>query len=55
MTILAPCPPQVPPAPGPSRAPAHPLAFFRGLALALPTSLLLWIALVRLAWGLWRG
>jgi hypothetical protein len=36
-------------------APSDPLDFFRGLALALPLGLLLWVAILRLAWGLWRG
>jgi len=44
-----------PQAPGTDRAPDHPLAFARGLALALPISLLFWIAVFCVAWGLWRG
>jgi hypothetical protein len=36
-------------------AASDPLDFFRGLALALPLSLLLWVALFRVAWWLCRG
>jgi hypothetical protein len=35
-------------------APSDPLDFFRGLALALPLGLLLWAAIFRAAWSLWR-
>ena len=41
--------------PGARPVPSDPLDFFRGLALALPLGLLLWIAIVRVAWWLWRG
>ena len=43
------------PATGTSPASSDPLDVCRGLALAIPLSLLLWVALVRVAWGLWRG
>ncbi len=36
-------------------ASSDPLDFFRGLALAVPLGLLLWIAIFRVAWWLWRG
>ena len=36
-------------------ATSDPLDFFRGLALAIPLSLLLWGAIFRLAGWLWRG
>ena len=39
----------------PLAARSDPLDFCRGLALALPISLLLWIAIIRVAWWLWRG
>jgi hypothetical protein len=55
MASLAPSPSLVPPAAGRSRAPDDPLACCRGLALALPLGLLLWIATFRVAWWLWRG
>jgi hypothetical protein len=41
--------------PGAREATSDPLDFFRGLALAIPLGLLLWVAIFRLAWGLWRG
>jgi hypothetical protein len=34
---------------------SDPLAFFRGLAVALLISLLLWIAIIRAAWWMWRS
>jgi hypothetical protein len=34
--------------------PSDPLNFFRGLAVALSISLLLWVAIARVAWWLWR-
>ncbi len=54
MTTLASSPRQAPLAPSRSEAPPDPLDFARGLALALPISLLLWMAIVRVAWGLWQ-
>ena len=36
------------------QAPSDPLDFARGLALALPISLLLWMGIFRVAWGLWQ-
>jgi hypothetical protein len=35
-------------------APSDPLDFCRGLALALPLSLLLWVAILRVAWWVWQ-
>jgi hypothetical protein len=55
MTTLAPSPSQTPPDAGRYRAPDDPLAFGRGLALAIPLGLMLWVAVFRVAWGLWRG
>jgi hypothetical protein len=43
------------PAPSTHEAPSDPLDLFRGLALALPSCLLLWIAIFRAACWLWRG
>jgi hypothetical protein len=40
---------------GTREATSDPLDFFRGLSLALPISLTLWLALVRGAWWVWRG
>jgi hypothetical protein len=37
------------------QATSDPLDFFRGLALSIPLSLLLWGAIFRLAGWLWRG
>lgn len=42
-------------APSTREVPSDPLAFFRGLAVALPISLLLWAAMFGVAWRLWRG
>ena len=36
-------------------APSDPLDFFRGLAIAIPIGLLLWIAIIRGASWLWWG
>jgi hypothetical protein len=42
-------------APKTYQAPSDPLVFFRGLALALPLGLMLWVALFCAAWRLCRG